>query len=57
MDTFGKLAPACPGDIELPSPDIELDIPIVIADWPEYMETPGIPKFGDSPDMPVIPAL
>ena len=57
MDTFGKLAPACPGDIELPSPDIELDIPIVIADWPEDMETPGIPKFGDSPDMPVIPAL
>ena len=57
MDTFGKLAPAWPGDIELPSPDIELDIPIVIADWPEYMET-GIPKFGDNPDIPaVIPAL
>ena len=43
--------------MELPSPDIELDIPIVIADWPEYMET-GIPKFGDNPDIPaVIPAL
>ena len=57
MDTFGKLAPAWPGDMELPSPDIELDIPIVIADWPEYMET-GIPKFGDNPDIPaVIPAL
>ena len=42
--------------MELPNPDIELDIPIVIADCPEHMET-GIPKLGDSPDMPVIPAL
>ena len=56
MDTFGKLDPACPGDMDPPRPAMEEDIPIVMADCPEYMET-GIPKLGDSPDMPVIPAL
>ena len=56
METFGKLAPVCPGDMELPRPAMEDDIPIVMADCPEYMDT-GIPKLGESPGMAApIPA-
>ena len=56
METFGKLAPVCPGDMELPRPAMEDDIPIVMADCPEYMDT-GIPKLGERPGMAApIPA-
>ena len=41
-----------------PSPDIEVDMPMDMGDWPvlEYMDT-GIPKLGDKPGMDDILAV